>query len=32
MDHPCRCKIEWAGDEPLDLPDEVEKLLVDDEL
>ena len=27
-----QCKIEWGGDEPLDLPDEVEKLLVDDEL
>ena len=27
-----QCKIEWLGDEPLDLPDEVEKLLVDDEL
>ena len=27
-----QCQIEWVGDEPLDLPDAVEKLLVDDEL
>ena len=27
-----QCKVAWAGDEPLDLPDEVEELLVDDEL
>ena len=27
-----QCNVAWAGDEPLDLPDEVEELLVDDEL
>lgn len=27
-----QCKVAWEGDEPLDLPDEVEELLVDDEL
>ena len=27
-----QCNIEWQGDEPVALPDEVERLLVDDEL